>query len=184
MLFNKGPSTTVSIGAAGDSFVTIIDQTQNDSTSDLGVSSFQRQAQTFTTNGVFTGLRVSAPFFQRAGTTGGTYQFYVFAVSSSVPSGSALFTSDPLNYTDLPTSDPLPARPTEYLATGLSLSNSTTYAIAWYHLTGSGTDGFSMPLKGIASVYSGGNQAFDFTGGGTWTAAFTNDLNILIEGQL
>lgn len=183
-LGRSSASSSITLGAStGDGFSTIVSQGLDNGSSNLGVNSFQRQAQTFTTNNAYSQIRVSAPFFQRAGTVGGTYRFYIFNTTSSVPSGSALFTSSVLNYLDLPSSDPTPARPTQYLATGLSLSDATTYAIAWYHISGTGSDGFSMPVQGGGSVYPGGNQAFDFSGGGSWTAAFTNDINLLIEGK-
>lgn len=182
MFLRRGPTCSVSLGTTGSSLTLIVNQDQSDGTAAMGVSSFQRQAQTFTTTASFTTIQVSAPFYQRAGTVGGTYQFYIFAVSGDVPSGAALYTSPTLNYLDLPSSSPLPDRPTTYTATGLTLSDATTYAIAWYHLTGTGSDGLQLPVESSGSVYPGGNHAFDFSGGGTWTAAYTNDLQLLIEG--
>lgn len=143
---------------------------------------FKRQSQSFTATGDWNQLQVLTPFWQRPGTTGGTYTVYLynFNAVSLVPT-TLITTLGVFNYTDLPTSNPLPNQPTEHLFTGLSLSNGTSYAVAWFHTTGSGTDGANVPVQS-GNPYTGGNQAFDFSGGGTWTAASPNDLSITING--
>jgi len=181
-------SIGIGIGAAagGLSYTEDVSQTSAGSTSTLGAGSFQRQSQGFQVSDNWTQLRISLPWYLRSGATGGSCNLYLynFSVGSGTPTTLvSTYSSNPVSYTDFPSSDPLPSLPTQFIFTGLSLTASNYYAIVAFHNAGSGTDGVLLPVD-TGNPYAGGNQAFDFSGGGTWTAAFTNDLAFSVEGAI
>lgn len=156
-------------------------ETNRSTQSALSADNFHKLGQSITGNG--TNLDNIQLFMRKQGSPPSTFRIYVYAHtgtygSSSLPTGSALATSDAFTANSLTTSFALTAL-TFSGANRIFLTNATKYFVSLEYASGDLSNAIQAGDDNTSPTHAG-NEAFD--SGSGWTVNTTRDLCFYVYG--